>query len=95
MSNDKQTFDPAPRAALTRATDAVWHPTLPREHEERAPLSSGSTSDAILGPKHDKLVELTVEVPKSIRKALRNDAIERGLTVDQLITSLARDYLKR
>jgi hypothetical protein len=95
MSNAKQTFDPTPRPALTRATDAAWHPTLPREHEERAPLSSGATSDAILGPKHDRLVELTFEVPKSIRKALRHDAQERGLTVDQLITLLARDYLKR
>jgi hypothetical protein len=95
MSSDKQTFDPSPRPALTRATDAVWHPTLPREHEQRAPLSSGATSDAILGPKHDKLVELIIEVPKSIRKALRNDAQERGLTVDQLVAMLARDYLKR
>ncbi|CAB4889992.1 MAG: hypothetical protein F2923_03160 [Actinobacteria bacterium] len=95
MSNVKPVFDPAPRPALTRATDAIWHPTLPREHEERAPLISGSTSDAILGPKQDKLVALTIDVPKSIRKALRHDAQERGLTVDQLVTLLARDYLKR
>lgn len=95
MSDAKAVFDPTPRPALSRASDSVWHPTLPREHEERAPLTSGATSDALLGPKADKLVPLTLELPKSIRKALREDAEQRGLTVDQLITLLARSYLKR
>lgn len=95
MSSQKPDFDPTPRPALTRAADAVWHPTLPRDHEERAPLSTGATSDALLGPKRDKLVELTIEVPKSIRKALKTDADKRGMSVDQLVTMLARNYLGR
>ena len=95
MSTAKPAFDPTPRPALGKATDAVVHPTLPRDHEDRAPLSSGATSDALLGPKRDKLVELSIEVPKSIRKALKTEAEERGLSVDQLITMLARNYLRR
>ncbi|MFA7324414.1 MAG: hypothetical protein WC005_08650 [Candidatus Nanopelagicales bacterium] len=95
MTNAKPAFDPTPRPALTRASDAIWHPTLPRDHEERAPLSSGATSDALLGPKEDKLVELTIELPKSLRKALRKESEERGLTIDQLIAMLVRNYLKR
>jgi hypothetical protein len=95
MSNQKPAFDPTPRPALTKSNDAVVHPTLPRDHEERAPLSTGATSDALLGPKRDKLVELNVEVPKSIRKALKTEAEKRGMSVDQLITMLARNYLGR
>ncbi len=95
MSNDKPAFDPTPRAALGKASDAVLHPTMPRDHEDRAPLSTGATSDALLGPKRDKLVELNIEVPKSIRKALKSEADKRGLSVDQLITMLARNYLGR
>lgn len=95
MSNQKPAFDPTPRAALTKATDAALHPTLPRDQEERAPLSTGATSDALLGPKRDKLVELNIELPKSIRKALKTEAEKRGMSVDQLITMLARHYLGR
>ncbi|MDO8732431.1 MAG: hypothetical protein Q7L55_07665 [Actinomycetota bacterium] len=95
MSDAKPEFDPTPRAALSRANDAVWHPTLPRELGERAPLNSGNTSDALLGPKEDKLVELTIEIPKSIRKALRADAAKRGMSVDALVAMLARTYLQR
>jgi len=93
MSDSKPAFDPTPRAALSRASDAVWHPTLPRDRDGRAPLNSGATSDALLGPKEDKLVELRVEVPKSIRKALRSEATDRGMSVDALVAMLARTYL--
>ncbi|MDO9485753.1 MAG: hypothetical protein Q7K25_06800 [Actinomycetota bacterium] len=95
MSDAKPEFDSTPRAALSRASDAVWHPTLPRDVGERAPLNSGNTSDALLGPKEDKLVELTIEIPKSIRKALRVEAQDRGMSVDALVAMLARNYLKR
>ncbi len=94
MSDAKPEFDPTPRAALSRASDAVWHPTLPRDVGERVPLNSGNTSDALLGPKEDKLVELTIEIPKSVRKALRKEAEDRGMTVDALVGMLARTYLK-
>ena len=95
MSDAKPEFDPTPRPALSRASDAVWHPTLPRDVGERAPLGSGNTSDALLGPKEDKLVALSVEIPKSIRKALRAEAADRGMSVDALVAMLARTYLKR
>jgi hypothetical protein len=95
MSDAKPEFDPTPRVALSRASDAVWHPTLPRDVGERAPLNSGNTSDALLGPKEDKLVELSIEIPKSIRKALRTEAQDRGMSVDALVAMLARTYLKR
>ncbi|MDD2857476.1 MAG: hypothetical protein PHU75_02255 [Candidatus Nanopelagicales bacterium] len=95
MTAAKPAFDPAPRPALSRATDAIWHPTLPREQAERAPLNSGATSDALLGPKEDKLVELRLELPKSLRRALRTEAEARGLTVDQLVAMVVRSYLKR
>jgi len=93
MSDDQPAFDPTPRAALSRASDAVWHPTLPRERQGRAPLNAGTTSDALLGPKEDKLVSLSVEIPKSIRKALRAEAAARGMSVDALVALLARTYL--
>jgi len=95
MSDAKPEFDPTPRIALSRASDAVWHPSLPRDLEERAPLNSGATSDAILGPKEDKLVALTIEIPKSVRKALRTEARNRGMSVDALVAMLARTYLQR
>ena len=94
MSDAKPEFDPTPRVALSRAGDAIWHPTLPRDVGERAPLNSGNTSDALLGPKEDKLVAMSIEIPKSIRKALRAEAEEHGMSVDALVAMLARNYLK-
>ena len=47
-----------------------------------------ATSDALLGAPKDKLVDLDVRVPKSVRKRLRSEAKERGLSPDAIVTAI-------
>jgi hypothetical protein len=42
-------------------------------------------------PAKDKLVELSVEIPKSLRKELRKKAEEQGMTLDALVTLYLRN----
>lgn len=70
-----QQFDPTPRPALRKAPDADVHPTT---H-----IAPATTGDAVLGGKE---VELTVRVPKKLRKRLKKAASKSGLTVDQIAT---------
>jgi len=47
-----------------------------------------ATSDALLGAPKDKLVDLDVRVPKSVRKRLRTEAKARGLSTDAIVTAI-------
>lgn len=61
------------------------------------PLMAGrgkATSDAIRGKSKDKNVDLGVKVPKSLRKQLRQEAVRRGITVDDLVTILLADRIQ-
>ena len=42
-------------------------------------------------PKKEKLVTIKLDIPKSVRKALRIEAEKRGLSVNQLIIAVLRD----
>ena len=80
-------FDPTPRPALRKAADANIHPTT---HHSLTPATTG---DAVLGGKE---VDLTVRVPKKLRKQLKKVASESGLTVDQIATiALAAEVQRR
>ncbi len=77
-----------PRAApdLSRYDDPP-----PKDKPKRKSLKPGkgsATSDAILGATKDKLVDLGVRVPKSVRKRLKAEAKERGLSPDAIVTAI-------
>lgn len=86
-------FQPEQRRALRKAPDSTVHPSLPQEEEvEDLQTKVGSaTSDTLRPPKKDKLVRLSVQVPKSLRASLRAEAERRGMSVDQLVAALLRD----
>ena len=89
------TFDPTPRPALRKAADANVHPSLPavaeQSHEDLSTRAGASASDTMREPSKDKLVEITIELPKSLRKSLRKEAESRGMSVDALITQYLRN----
>ena len=63
----------------------------PKDKPKRKSLKPGkgsATSDAILGATKDKLVDLGVRVPKSVRKRLKAEAKERGLSPDAIVTAI-------
>lgn len=69
-------FDPTPRRAL-RKTDAMSpEPTRP----SLAARKGSSSADAV---KKQKTV--TVKVPKDLRKRLKSEAKDLGISVDELI----------
>lgn len=74
------------REPLGKARDADIHPTAPTADTTPVQLG-GATSDAI----SDKPVTLTVQVPKSLRRALRAEAERRGVSVDRVVVEALRD----
>lgn len=93
------TMSPQPeqRRILKPAADRDVHPVAPppAEVEDLHVHGGHTTADAVVTPKKDKLVTLSVEVPKSLRKALRDEAERRGMTVDQLVGILLGDRVER
>ena len=85
------------RPALRKAGDAdVPRTPPPASPEEPSLLRIGATTaDAIGSPDRDKLVDLGVSVPKSLRKALRAEAKRRGMTLDSLVAEALRDRANR
>lgn len=97
---------PAPRPALSRAADADVHPVTGRIPPSPAtgglagksfrPTKGGpTTADSLMGAAGDKLVDLGVRVPKSVRKKLRQQAKSRGVSVDELVASILTAALPR
>ena len=81
-------FDPSPRPALRKAPDADVHPTT---HVARSSLSNAS--DSVLGGKE---VELTVLIPKKLRKQVKKVVRDSDLSMDQLVTiALAAEVQRR
>lgn len=62
--------------------------TEPRAKRKSLKRKGKATSDALLGAPKDKLVDLDVRVPKSVRKRLRAEAKERGLSPDAIVTAI-------
>lgn len=84
-------FDPSPRPALRRAADSGTHPTAPSTgHALAGGLQHGTTADAVTGPRKDKLVKLKVEVPRSLKASLADEAKRRGMSLDQLVSLILR-----
>lgn len=92
---------PKPRPALKKSPDSTVPtvvPTLsPRsttELKHRAKAGS-ATSDTLRPRKDDKAVELTVTIPKSMRKRLKQVAAEAGMKPERLAAQLIADYVGR
>ncbi len=85
------------RPPLRKAGDADLHPSLPAAGPAEPSLlrPGASTADAVLGPDSDKPVELTVTVPKSLRKSVRAEAKRRGRSVDDIVIDALRERTVR
>lgn len=86
---------PGPRAPLRKAGDADVHPTAPAIEDARFGRPGMSTGDSVGSPDKNKLVELDVKIPKSLRKSVRAEADRRGITVDQLVAEALRERTAR
>lgn len=83
---------------------ALPAPTPKKEKEKSKPKSKSknpfiagrgkATSDTIRGTSKGKNVDLGVKVPKALRKALRQEAVRRGIKVDELVTILLNDRIQ-
>ena len=85
------------RPSLRKAADADLHPSTPQAQPADASLlrKGMNASDSVGGPDRDKLVDLGVKVPKSLRKTVRAEAKRRGITVDELVAEVLRDRTVR
>jgi len=86
---------PAPRTALTKSPDGTVHPAAPHMSSLAVQLTkdsgkSGRKADRDKSDKDDRLVELTLQVPKSVRKALRRRAEEFGWTAEEAAVHVLR-----
>ncbi len=85
-------MNPSPRPALRKAGDADLHPSTPQISDEPSFLRKGvNTADSVGMADRDKLVDLGVQIPKSLRKGVRAEAKRRGMTVDALVAEALRD----
>lgn len=85
---------PPPRPALAKAPDAALHPVSgkPVPSSRRKP-GKGATSDSLRGPAKDKLVDLGVRVPKSVRKKVRSQAKADGIAPDEVVARILDTHL--
>jgi hypothetical protein len=83
---------PADRPPLRKAGDTDIHPSTPPSTTEDSSLLrvGATTADAIGMPDKDKLVDLGVQVPKSLRKSVRQEAKRRGISVDHVVAEALR-----
>ncbi len=88
-------FDATPRPALRKAEDSDIHPTTHTSIQKTKPPLFGrsSTGDAVL---EGKEVEITVRIPKRLRKQVRQAAKRDGSSMDQfIIAALAAEVNRR
>jgi hypothetical protein len=88
---------PGKSAGLRKAGDSDVHPSTPPTTADEAPLLrvGATTADAVGMPDKNKLVDLGVQVPKSLRKSVRQEAARRGMTVDEVVAEALRMRLGR
>lgn len=85
------------RPGLRKAGDHDLHPSTPQGGpEESTLLRKGiTTADSVGAPDRDKLVDLGVQIPKSLRKLVRAEAKRRRITVDEVVAEALRDRAVR
>lgn len=76
-------FDPTPRPALRKAADSDVHPTT---------YTNTSTGDSVLD---GKTVEIRAKVPKKLRKQMKAQAKEIGISTDEFVTRALAAELQR
>lgn len=96
MSGSADAGRPTARG-LRKAPDADLHPSTPQHGSTEPSLlrAGSSTGDSVGKPGKDKPVKLEVVVPKSLRKAIRQEAERRGLSVDEIVAEALRDRAPR
>lgn len=89
--------DSAAAPGLRKAGDANLHPSTPQHGaDDGSLLRRGlTTSDSVGAPDRDKLVDLGVRVPKSLRKLVRAEARRRGMSVDEVVAEALRERAPR
>ncbi len=88
----KTEFNSAPRPVLGKSVDSSIHPVLNDANAEPKPIGHnaarfGNASDSVKLSRKDKPVEMTITIPKSLRKKLKADAKNQRISVDELIAS--------
>ena len=85
------------RPELRKAGDADLHPSTPQGGGDEPSLlrKGATTADSVGSPDRDKLVDLTVQVPKSLRKLVRAEAKRRGISVDHVVAEALRERTGR
>jgi len=93
----KPEFDATPRPSLRKAGDSSVHPVSeakssgPKRMGQDA-TSFGNVSDSVTRPRREKLVEVSIAIPKSLRKKLKSDAKAKGISVNELIALRLNEY---
>ena len=88
----KTEFNSAPRPVLGKSLDSSVHPVLNDANAEPKPIGHdaarfGNASDSVKRSRKDKPVEMSITIPKSLRKKLKAAAKNQGVTIDELIAS--------
>ncbi len=88
----KTEFSSTPRPVLRKSVDSSMHPVLDDGNTEPKPIGQdaarfGNASDAVKLSRKDKPVEMSIIIPKSLRKKLKAEAKKQRITLDELITS--------
>lgn len=88
----KTEFNPTPRPALRKSVDSSVHPVLDDANAEPKQIGQnaarfGNASDSVKLSRKDKPVEMSITIPKSLRKKLKAAAKNQGITVEELIAS--------
>lgn len=86
----KTEFNSTPRPALRKSVDSATHPVLESGNSEprqmgREATHFGNASDSVKVPRAEKHVEVSVVIPKSLRKKLKSEAKNQGITINELI----------
>ena len=88
----KTEFSSTPRPVLRKSVDSSIHPVLNDGNTEPKPIGQdaarfGNASDAVKLSRKDKPVEMSIIIPKSLRKKLKAESKKQRITLDELITS--------
>lgn len=83
-------FDPTPRPALKRASDATEHPTAPAPTTEAPREFSGNTADVMRTSKPEKTAKLKVQIPRSMKASLEAEAKKSGTSLDALVARILK-----